>query len=106
MGRAEAEGFRARRQPEWIAGRTRVQPETGAWKSVTRQSIQSRVEMRRGGPGAPGLRFRIPLIEPDGRVSRIRLSDRLSSQGMRRATSPMQIQQSHDAPVPQALARG
>jgi len=33
----------------------------------------SRVEMWRGGP--KGLRFHIPLIEPDVRISRIRLSD-------------------------------
>jgi hypothetical protein len=30
----------------------------------------------RGGAVAWGLRFHLPLIEPDGRISRIRLSDK------------------------------
>ena len=34
-----------------------------------------RVESR-GGAVALGLRFHLPLIEPDGRISRIRLSDK------------------------------
>ena len=37
---------------------------------------RSRVETWRGG-GVP-LRFHVPLIEPDGRISRIRLSDKAS----------------------------
>jgi len=34
--------------------------------------------MWRGGPPGGGLRFHIPLIEPDVRISRIRLSDKES----------------------------
>src|SRR5688500_1372344 len=66
----------------------------------------SRVEVRRGGDDS--LRFRTPLIEPDVRVCRIRLSDWLSSQGRRMILTPAvhpHVEQTHDAPVPQALAR-
>ena len=49
----------------------------------------SRVEERRGDLGAvqPSFRFLSPLIEPDVRISRIRLSKRLSREGMQRVTT-------------------
>jgi hypothetical protein len=43
-------------------------------QQADRGERQGRVERWRGGPG--GLRFHLPLIEPDGRISRIRLSDK------------------------------
>ena len=48
---------------------------------AAKRACTSGVEVRRGGP--QGLRFCTPLVEPDGRVSRIRLPDWLSPHGMR-----------------------
>jgi DNA replication protein DnaC len=50
----------------------------GRIKDVIHRAVASRVEERRGGLGfrqEPSLRFLSPLIEPDLRVCRIRLSD-------------------------------
>ena len=45
--------------------------------SIPGSENESRVEIWRGGTKA--LRFQIPLIKPDVRISRIRLSDKLGS---------------------------
>jgi hypothetical protein len=51
------------------------------------------------------LRFHSPLIEPDERISRIRLSDWLSSPGIRKGPSTQNVQQPHEAQCRQVFAR-
>ncbi len=61
-----------------------------------RNGFTGRVEERRGDWGhAPSFRFRSPLIEPDMRISRIRLSDKHSCLRPRQVTrQPRQPNQS------------
>ena len=50
------------------------------------------------------LRFHIPLIEPDVRICRIRLSDGLSRPAHEWTTLPEQAQQIHDTKLPLDIA--
>src|SRR5205809_3780964 len=61
-----------------FSARGSVESRHGAVTYRTGGAYSSPPLSRSASPSGPSLRFHIPLVEPDGRFSRIRLSDKVS----------------------------